>query len=220
MRARHDKGNDCPARPGQVRGARHEFLALDLPGVGEALRLGRIFTRHDYEVPVAAAIDYLETRPDVACDRVGIVGSSLGGYYVARAAAFEPRLKAVVAWGANYDYHAVWQRRITVGGSIAAPVFQLMYITGTDAMDAAMERIKDFKLEPVAHQISCPFLIVHGREDQQIPVADANRMFDAVGSKDKTLKIFAGEDGGAAHCQFDNHLPGLLYVADWLARKL
>ena len=139
---------------------------------------------------------------------------------VARAAAFEPRLKAVVAWGANYDYHAVWQRRITVGGSIAAPVFQLMYITGTDAMDAAMERIKDFKLEPVAHQISCPFLIVHGREDQQIPVADANRMFDAVGSKDKTLKIFAGENGGAAHCQFDNHLPGLLYVADWLARKL
>jgi dienelactone hydrolase len=196
------------------------LLALDSPGVGEALRLGKIYTRHDYEVPVASAIDYLEARADVDRDRVGIVGSSLGGYYVGRAASFEPRLKAVVAWGANYDYHAVWHRRITVGGSVAAPAFQLMYITGTDSMDAAMERIKDFKLAAVAHRITCPFLIVHGNEDQQISVDDAKRMFNAIGSKDKTLKIFSREEGGAAHCQFDNHLPGLLYVADWLTKKL
>ena len=47
-----------------------------------------------------AAIDWLEKRKDVDGKRIGIVGSSLGGYYVARAAAYEPRLKATVAWGA------------------------------------------------------------------------------------------------------------------------
>src|SRR5262249_1738751 len=81
--------------------------AIDPPGVGEALRPGGLVPRHDYEVPIGATIDYLATRRDVDAARIGIIGSSLGGYYVGRAAAFEPRLKAVVAWGANYDYHAV-----------------------------------------------------------------------------------------------------------------
>ena len=196
------------------------LLAIDTPGVGEALRLGGIVTRHDYEVPIAATIDYLATRRDVDATRIGIIGSSLGGYYVGRAAAFEPRLKAVVAWGANYDYHAVWHRRITVGGTSAAPAFQLTYITGTETMEAALHHIRDFQLAPIGHRITCPFLVAHGSEDQQISLDDAKKMFAVIASRDKELKIFNGEDGGAAHCQFDNHLPALLYVSDWLARKL
>jgi dienelactone hydrolase len=195
-------------------------LAVDTPGVGEALRIGKIYTRYDYEVPVGAAIDYLQSRSDVDRNRIGIIGSSLGGYYVARAAAFEPRLRAVVAWGANYDYHAVWHRRITVGGAIAAPTFQLMYITGTDTMDAALKCVEKFQVAPIGNRITCPFLIAHGKDDQQISIDDARKMFAVIGSKDKKLKIFNGEDGGAAHCQFDNHFPALLYVSDWLAKRL
>jgi dienelactone hydrolase len=195
-------------------------LAIDTPGVGEALRIGKIYTRYDYEVPVVAAVDYLQSRDDVDRDRIGIIGSSLGGYYVARAAAFEPRLRAVVAWGANYDYHAVWHRRLNVGGAIAAPTFQLMYITGTDTMDAAMKHIEKFKVEPIGQRITCPFLVAHGQDDQQISIDDAKKMFVTIGSKDKELKIFDGENGGAAHCQFDNHLPALLYISDWLTKKL
>src|SRR5262245_30356853 len=50
-------------------------LAIDTPGVGKALRIGRIYTRYDYEVPVGAAIDYLQSRDDVDRDRIGIIGS-------------------------------------------------------------------------------------------------------------------------------------------------
>ena len=195
-------------------------LALDTPGIGEALRYDKLYTRHDYEVPVSAAVDYLQSRPDVDPSRIAIIGSSLGGYYVARAAAFEPRLRAAVAWGAVYDYHAVWHRRMTVGGAVAAPGFQLMFITGTDSMDAAMDRIKDFAVEPFGHRIACPFLIVHGAEDQQVSPDDARKMFDAIGATDKTLMLCNGEDAGAAHCQFDNHLPAMLTVADWLVAKM
>ena len=196
------------------------LLAIDTPGVGEALRLGGIATRFDYAAPVGAAIDYLETRGDVAADRIGIIGSSLGGYYVARAAAFEPRLRAVVAWGAQYDYHAVWHRRLTVGGASGAPGFQLMYITGKATMEDALAGIEKFKVEPIGERITCPILLVHGAEDQQIFVEDAEKMFKAIGSKDKTLKYFDAVEGGAAHCQFDNHYPALLYVADWIENKL
>ncbi len=205
---------DCLARRGI------SCLAIDTPGVGEALRLGGLPTRHDYEVPVSAAIDYLHTRADVEPEAMGIIGSSLGGYYVARAAAFEPRLAAAVAWGAINDYHEVWQRRVTEGGAVAAAGFQLMFVTGTNSMEAAMDRIRDFRVAPFGDCIRCPFLVVHGSQDRQVPRTDADRMFAAIGSRDKSLMICDGTNAGSAHCQFDNHFPALLAIADWLAEKL
>ena len=38
--------------------------------------------------------------------RVAIMAYSAGGYYAPRAAAFEKRYAACVAWGPHYDYHA------------------------------------------------------------------------------------------------------------------
>jgi len=195
-------------------------LFIDTPGIGEALRMQKLVTRHDYEKPVGAAIDWLERRPEVDSARVGIVGSSLGGYYVARAAAYEPRLKATVAWGAIYDYHRVWVRRMQGNGIIAAPRFQLMFITGTDTMEAAVEKVKDFRIADFAARIRCPFLVMHGAEDQQVLMDDARAMYEALGSPDKELVVFTGENGGPAHTQFDNQLPAMQICADWMARKL
>jgi dipeptidyl aminopeptidase/acylaminoacyl peptidase len=195
-------------------------LFIDTPGIGEALRYQKLYTRFDYEKPVSAAIDYLIQRAEVDAERIGIVGSSLGGYYVARAAAFEKRLRATVAWGAIYDYHRVWIRRMQGGGTLATPRFQIMYITGTQTMDDAVKAVEQFRLPPFAGQITCPFLIIHGAEDQQVPMDDARAMYECIGSKDKELKVFTGEDGGSAHTQFDNHLPALHYAADWMSKKL
>jgi len=195
-------------------------LFIDTPGIGEALRLQKLVTRADYEKPVGAAVDWLQNNPAVNKEKIGIVGSSLGGYYVARAAAYERRLKATVAWGAIYDYHRVWVRRMQGNGIIAAPRFQLMFITGTDTMEAAVEKVKDFRVADFAGRIKCPFLVMHGAEDQQVLMDDARAMFEAIGSPDKELVVFDGENGGAAHTQFDNHLPALQVCADWIARKL
>ena len=49
----------------------------------------------------------------------------------------------------------------------------------------------------------CPFLVVHGEDDEQVPLADAQALYDACGSKDKTLRVFTAEEGGAQHCQRD-----------------
>lgn len=195
-------------------------LFIDTPGIGEALRLRGLVTRADYEKPVAAAIDWLEERREVDPRRIAVVGSSLGGYYVTRAAAFEPRLRAAVAWGAIYDYHDVWVKRLTIGGAVATPKFQLMFVTGADSMEAAMERIRDFRVAEIGRRVSCPYLLMHGADDRQVPEGHAQAMFDAIGSADKQMVVFDGENGGAAHCQFDNHLPALQVCADWLAHKL
>jgi len=195
-------------------------LFIDTPGIGEALRLQKLVTRHDYEKPVGAAVDWLQENSSINKEKIGIVGSSLGGYYIARAAAFELRLKAAAAWGAIYDYYAVWKRRMEGKGIVAAPRFQLMFITGTETMEAAVEKVKNFRIADFAEKIRCPFLVMHGAEDQQVMMEDAKAMFTALGSKDKELVIFDGANGGAAHTQFDNHLPALQVCADWVARKL
>ena len=63
-------------------------LSFDGPGQGEAEYDFAI--RGDYEVAVAAVIDFIQTRRDLDCARIGLWGVSLGGYYYARApAAFE-----------------------------------------------------------------------------------------------------------------------------------
>ena len=55
-------------------------LAMDGPGQGEALRRG-IVGRHDWEVPVGAAVDSLVAREDVDAQQIVLIGQSLGGYY-------------------------------------------------------------------------------------------------------------------------------------------
>src|SRR6202046_2003871 len=87
-------------------------LIVDIPGTGASIRFRGLPARYDTNVAGTAAGNYLGTRADVDKDRIGIMGISLGGYYSARAAAFEPRFKARVSWGAIWDYHAIWKRRI------------------------------------------------------------------------------------------------------------
>jgi dienelactone hydrolase len=199
-------------------------MAIDGPGQGEALRLQNIPSRPDYEVPGAAAYDYVASRKDVHAKRVAVMAFSMGGYYAPRVAAFEKRYAACIAWGGHYDYHATWitRRKILESGGtkVSAPHFQLPWVMGMPDMDSAMKKCEAYKLEGVANKITCPFLVTHGEEDSISPVANAQLLYDAVSSKKKTLKIFTAEEGGAEHCQGDNRFLGATYVADWIAENL
>jgi dipeptidyl aminopeptidase/acylaminoacyl peptidase len=197
-------------------------LIVDGPGSGEALRFRGHHLRHDYEVAGSAAIDYLETRPEIDAGRVGIVALSLGGYTAPRCAAFDSRFKACVAWGAMWDYHEVWQRRIErlKKASLSVPADHLLWVTGTSSFEAAMKKLEGFRLDGVAQKVTCPFLLTHGTEDEQVPLADAHKLFAAIGSKDKTFRIFDAEEGGAQHCQRDYLTLICTTIADWLAEKL
>jgi len=197
-------------------------LIVDGPGNGESIRFRGLKLRHDMEVPAGAAVDYLEGRPDVDPLRIGIMALSLGGYYAPRAAAFEKRLKACVAWGAQYDYHALWKRRVELAYQtpLSVPPDHIQWVLGADSIEEALKRLEKFKLSGVVEKIKCPFLMVHGEEDAQVSLADAKTCFNAVGSKDKTLRVFTGEEGGSQHCQNDRLGVAIPYMHDWLAEKL
>ena len=71
-----------------------------------------------------------------------------------------------------------------------------------------------------AKNITCPFLVTHAGNDRVVPVENAQKLYDAVGSKNKTIKIFTTEEGGAEHAHVDNRQVGIDFAADWFAENM
>jgi dienelactone hydrolase len=190
------------------------LLLVDTPGRGSSLRLKGIPSRPDYEVPVRAAIDYLQTRPEVDPARIGVVGVSMAGYYAPRAAAFEPRIKALVLWCACYDLlQDLYEFYPPIRG-------QIQWILGARDDGEARQRLTQFTLRGIAGRIRCPTLVSHGAEDVLMNPAGAVRLYEEIGSTDKELKIWQGAEGGAVHCNYDNWAVSVPYMIDWIADRL
>jgi dipeptidyl aminopeptidase/acylaminoacyl peptidase len=197
-------------------------LVMDGPGTGEAIRFRGQYLRHDYEVAGSACVDWLEKRDDVDAKKIGVVAISLGGYYAPRMASMEPRFAACIAWGAIWDYHATWKKRIDAQfkTSLSVPGHHIAWIFGVDTLDEALKKLEPFKLDGVVQKMRCPFLIVHGADDEQVPLSAAQALYDASGSPDKTLRIFTAEEGGAQHCQRDYLTLGVAEMWNWFEDKL
>ena len=197
-------------------------LVMDGPGTGEAIRFRNYYLRHDYEVAGSACIDYLEKRADVDAKRIAVMAISLGGYYAPRCASMEPRFAACVAWGAIWDYYGTWKRRIDAAfkTSLSVPGHHIMWILGVDTLEEALRKLEPYRLDGVVQKMRCPFLITHGADDEQVPLADAQALYKASGSTDKTLRVFTAEEGGAQHCQRDYLSLGAATMFDWLEDKL
>ncbi len=193
--------------------------------MGEMRRMRDMPSRYDYEVPGTAAFEYLAKRKDVDAKRIAIMGYSFGGYYSARIAAFEKRYAACICLSALHWDLAGWQQHIkeknaNAPKSVAQSNFQWRWVAGAANEDEGIEIAKKFSLKDVAQNITCPFLVTHGGNDRVVPVQNAQKLYDAVGSKNKTIKIFSTEEGGAEHAHVDNRQVGIDFAADWLGDTL
>ena len=88
------------------------------------------------------------------------------------------------------------------------------------SQEEALKRLEPFKLDGVVQKMRCPFLLTHGADDEQIPLTDAQALYAACGSADKTLRIFTAEEGGVQHCQRDYLSLGCAEMWNWLEDKL
>lgn len=182
-------------------------LAIDGPGQGEMEF--ECPMRHDYEVPIVHAIDYLEQRPDVDVSRVGLMGVSFGGYYAVRAAAFEPRLKAAIGNCGPYNPANNFRNRPAI--TRAAIVHR---IKAADE-EEALEKLRLFNLQGVAEKVACPLLIIAGRHDRLVPPEEGERVVREAGDK-ATLWLF--EDGNHVCNNIPyKHRP---QQADWMRARL
>jgi dipeptidyl aminopeptidase/acylaminoacyl peptidase len=182
-------------------------LAIDGPGQGEME-----FThpmRHDYEVPVKYAIDYLGTRGDVDATRVGLMGVSFGGQYAVRAAAFESRLRAVIENCGPYDQSLNFPSRPLI--SRETMVHRLKAADEAEAL----ERLRAFNLRGVAERVRCPLLVIQGRRDRLVPAEQGERIAAEAGAN---AELWMFEDGN--HVCNNIPLKHRPQQADWMASKL
>jgi dienelactone hydrolase len=189
-------------------------LLVDGPGQGGTLRRHKIPSRYDYEVPVGKCIDWLEKRSDVDTKRIAVSGSSLGGYYSARAGSKERRLAACISHGAIWDV----EQRFRDRGEDHALAGHMKWVLGAKTMAEAIDKAKPFKLEGVLNEMKCPYLVLHGGHDV-LGVENSKTVYEYAkkhGVK-VTLRLTTEEETGAEHCQHDNPTLGQELMADWLA---
>lgn len=209
--------------PQQLAARGISALMIDPPGSGEALRMRDLHARFDTEVWAASVFDWIEENAetlDVDPKKAGLVGWSLGGYYVPRAAAFEKRIALAVAWGANYDWAAVQEARRRREGENPVPHYwdHVHWVFGATDADDFLEKTKNMRLEGVVEKITVPFLVTHGEGDRQIPVKYAYDEYEAaINSPKRELRIFTQEEGGAEHIGIDNMAYVGEFTADWIA---
>ena len=182
-------------------------LAFDGPGQGEAEYELPICP--EYEKPVAAVIDYLQTRDDVDIDRVAVWGVSLGGYYAPRAAAFEKRIKACVALSGAFE------RKPTFEGRPIINVEAFRVRSHSKNLEEAARTAVRMTLRECAKNITCPIYIVAGTKDRLTSPDEARRLAAEVAGP----CVLSVIEGG-------NHVVNNLWyryrdqTADWLAAQL
>jgi 2,6-dihydroxypseudooxynicotine hydrolase len=196
---------DCYEQPFLAR--RMATLAFDGPGQGEAEYDFAI--RGDYEVAVAAVIDFVATRGDLDSSRVGLWGVSLGGYYAPRAAAFEPRVKACISLSGPYNMAGCWDGL----PELTRETFRVRSHCATQA--DAKRNAATLSLEGIASRITCPMFIVTGKLDRVIPWQDAERLARDVKGPCELLIV---EDG--SHVANNRGYRWRLQAADWMAEQL
>ncbi|MGH8517197.1 MAG: alpha/beta hydrolase family protein [Panacagrimonas sp.] len=189
------------------------YLAVDVPGQGEAMRLQHLALPPDTERVVKALVDYLVSRPDVDANRIALQGISMGGWSAPRAASGEPRIKAVVMASGSlnlgtdlFDYYPPIQERVR-------------WIIGARDIADAKRKLRDYTTEGTAAKIECPMIIGYGADDRIMDPNGALRLYRAAVNSKRQMMAGLGHPhhawkaGGPRADRPDT-------LQDWMMREL
>ncbi len=202
----------------------YNCLTFDGPGQGAPLREQRLYHRFDWEKVVTPAVDYALTRTDVDGDHLALMGMSMGGYFAARAAAFEKRLRATILSNGIYSFYDSMRGQmpkeaiaaLDAGDAITAEeityklmrndtnlrwiVTQSVYSFGASGLVDYFSKLKPFTMEGLAGQIQCPCLVLDAEGDILVGGTQPQQIYDALQAP-KQLFRFTSEDGAENHCE-------------------
>lgn len=195
----------------------------------------------DTESWVSAWIDTALERADVDPDRIGLLGISFGGYFVARAAAHEPRIAALVANSPVIDLRAYMVSFVAGMGGDPEEVLTPEQDFSLADIDAAsddempptikeMSRslirrfgqttflntfhyLRQFTVDPAA--IGCPALALVGSGEGREPIRQYEEFADRARGP-VTRRMFTPAEGADSHCQLGNLTLSNAVTLDWL----
>ena len=190
----------------------YHVLAFDGPGQGSTVRDQGLHFRPDWEAVVTPVVDFALGLAEVDADRLALVGTSLGGYLAARAAAFEHRIAACVLHDGVFDFHAPFAAIGDSAEQLPGGLDGLMtqntqarwgirnglWTFGVSGPEELLKAIESYTMAGIADRVSCPTLVLEAENDQFF-AGQPQQIFDAL-TCPKELIVFRENEGGGEHC--------------------
>jgi pimeloyl-ACP methyl ester carboxylesterase len=217
----------------------YNVLAFDGPGQGAVLREQKLVMRPDWEAVIIPVVDYALTCGEIAAGKIVLFGYSLGGYLVARAAAFEHRVAALILDDGIHDFHAAFAGSLPpfIGSwiadgrdDVAVPVLTMltavstqlrwglrngMWVFGAGSFADLIRKAGDYTLDGVAHQITAPTLIMDPDNDRFLK-GQPQLVLKALTSADATLVTLTSTEGAGEHTHAGALGQAHQVMFDWL----
>lgn len=214
----------------------YEVLAFEGPGQGMTLHRHKLVFDHDYEKPVAAVLDYFKVQ------EAAILGVSMGGYWVMRAAAFEKRITKVIAMPPVYDWLeltnkfnkklVVWLLQFPrlmnalVRIKMSVPVLKhsvthTLFITQkTEPIDAVRWMLGMNKEHLHSEKITQDVMLMGGENDAFQPPKLIHKQKAALANaRTVSTRIFIKAENAEQHCQIGNFGLAMETALGWLDEK-
>jgi alpha-beta hydrolase superfamily lysophospholipase len=209
---------------GQGRPGYNEFfppllergITVFLPNVRGSGGFGRSFMHADDREGRFAAIDdvadaalYLVAREVAPPDRIACCGWSYGGYLTQAALAFHPQLFAAGISVCGMSDLNTWYRTTEPWIAAAAHPKYGHPVSDRELLD---------RLSPLlrAHALTSPLLLVHGRNDTNVPPTESEQMYDALRALDRTVELLVFDDDGHDIDRRENRAVLVRAMCDWL----
>jgi len=218
------------------------IVAFEGPGQGTALEEARTVLTPDWHRPLAAVLDTF------GLDDVTLLGISLGGCLVMRAAAFEPRVRRVIAWDIMTDFYRCMTstlppslRRLADDATSAeakgrldlavreaatrSPVLdwavnQALHVLGCKSPNEVFARARDFHTRDVSERIRQDVLLMAGAQDHYVPLDQAFEQGRLLSAaRSTTIRIFTKDEHAHMHCQLGNFPLAVGVMEDWAEER-
>jgi len=216
----------------------YDVIGFEGPGQGAALLEGGLPLEIEWEKPTSAVLDYFNLED------VTLIGLSVGGWLCMRAAAFEPRIKRVIASGHTIHYMKIvpaairWIMtffmryenlfnkasfmKMEKNARMKWEISQTMRITKSETPFEANKKMATAltKENMNPEKINQDVLFFSGEEDHFIPVRLHKKQVSAlVNARLVTDRIFTEKEHAQNHCQVGNIGLSLDIMLRWIAEK-
>jgi hypothetical protein len=223
-------------------------LRLDDRGVGQSTGDGDAATGDDAADDAHVAVEWLRRQPEIAAERVAVIGHSFGGGVAPIVAVADQRIAAVVLMAGparNFRETMRYQHQYRIEHDPTVPIGRravvLDSLMGVQEQNvaASVQQWRQWSQDRdplvTARRVRCPVLILHGMTDRAVSPEDAQSLTAAIragGNRAVTMRMFPNVNH---HFQVDTlgatdgydrlatpHLaaPVLDTLATWLERTL
>jgi len=222
-----------------LRDAGYDIVAFDGPGQGTALEDFNLSLTHEWEKPVKVVLDYFDLND------VTLLGFSLGGELVIRAAAYEPRVRRIIADDVLTNFsEVVFQQAspivrlmLTALSKLNAAravntlvrhamqrslviewgVQQGMHITGSQSPYQFLQKVRWLKTAPVSARVTQDVLLMAGEQDHYVPLHQFHTQIKTLRNvRSLTARLFTRSEHAQNHCQIGNLGLSLQVIIAWL----